>query len=199
LSEWLIWRDGFETWKPLADFPQLLTSLRKTEQQVHPLPPPRPTVMKPTGQAHAQSHAQSHEVLADQTLQTQSDVVDLLEDSQQGFDLAPGDNIKLSFEEISSSEERNNFRFNKNFDVKLIAGTQIYHNRTVNVSLKGMQLAHPAPANLPNYFTVELRHHEKTIQMVCSSVKNTDGSSSNRIKIEINDFTPGLLAMLLAA
>ncbi len=188
LNEWLIWRDGFEVWKPFVDFPQLLISLRKVEQQVHILPPqpPRPVMKKAPKQS-------------EETIQTQSDVVNLREDSQKGFDLAPGDNIKLSFEEISSSEERNNFRFNKDFDVRLIAGSQIYQNRTVNVSLKGMQLAHPVPAHLPSYFNVEIRHHDQMIQMVCSSVKNPDGTPTNRIKIEVNDFTPGLLAILLAA
>lgn len=197
LPEWSIWREGFETWKPLEDFPQLLLSLRKVENQSVPTPPPPKA--KALAQGTVMHAAKAKGAAANFKNDTISDVVDLAEVSQKKFEISEADDLDLSFESVSSAEERNNFRFNKHFDIRLIAGNQVWQNRTLNVSLKGMQLAQPLPANLPRYFNVELRHRDQSIQMVCSSVRNADGSPSSRIKIEVNDFTPGLLAILLSA
>ena len=200
--EWSIWREGFENWKPLEDFPQLLLSLRKVENQVVPLPPAPPAMAKGNPKASTPGtvmHTAVKSPGGQARTDTISEVVDLSEDYQKKFEMSEADDVDLSFEAVSAAEERNNFRFNKALDVRLMAGNQVWQNRTVNVSLRGMQLAHPLPSSLPRYFNVELTHRDQKIQMVCSIVKTVDGSASNRVKIEVNDFTPGLLAILLSA
>lgn len=95
-------------------------------------------------------------------------------------------------------EDRNNFRFQKNFEVRIVAGDKVYTNQTIDVSLKGMHFKSPLPKGLPRYFNVEIRQKDKVIPVVCSEVKTSDGSASSRVRIEVNDYAPGLLAMLLA-
>lgn len=196
LSEWMIWRDGFETWKRFEDFPQLLLSLRKVDQSAQEAPPPPP---KPKAKSAAPVGAKSTGA-ADSAASAGASMPGATEpareQSQPGFEYDDGE-LELSFETPGSTEERNNFRFEKNFDIRIIVGTQVHTNKTVNISLKGMQLQAPLPAGLPRYFNVEIRHREKSMQVVCSTVRNSDSSPPDRLKIEVNDFTPALLAMLL--
>jgi hypothetical protein len=61
-----------------------------------------------------------------------------------------------------------------------------------------MQLKKDLPKGLPHYFNVDIQFRGQIIPVICSEVRSPDGSASNRLKIEINDYTPGLLAILLA-
>jgi hypothetical protein len=62
-----------------------------------------------------------------------------------------------------------------------------------------MQLAKPLPKNLPRYFNIEICRKNRKIPVVCSEVKNRDGSPSTRVRIEVNDYAAGLLELLLSA
>lgn len=202
LQEWMIWRDGFESWKPLEDFPQLLISLRKVDQtqEAPPPPPAKAKPKKPNASKPASSRPGAGKDPKDiDHLTSMTGLVDLApSQTQADFEFTePGPD--LSFETPNSLEERNNFRFEKSFEVRLIHGSQVYNNRTVNISLKGMQLQQPIPAGLPRYFNVEVRKGDKVVQVVCSVVRTADGVPADRLKIEVNDFTPALLSMLLDA
>ncbi len=48
LPHWWVWREGFTDWKPMADFPQLLVSLRKVEVQATIAPPAPTAAAKPS-------------------------------------------------------------------------------------------------------------------------------------------------------
>lgn len=195
LHEWMIWRDGFESWKPLEDFPQLLVSLRKVEQ-VNDVPPPPKAKPKKQVAAAAKSGADKDAKDVDH-LTAMTGLVDLASAHVQADFVFNEDAAELSFEMPSSAEERNNFRFQKVFDVRISHGAQTYNNKTVNISLKGMQLQSPLPSGLPRYVNVEIRKGEKSIQVVCSVVRMPNGVPADRLRIEVNDFTPALLAMLL--
>ena len=45
-KDWVIWREGFRSWKPFSDFPQLITSLRQLAgpESEKPAPPPKEVV-----------------------------------------------------------------------------------------------------------------------------------------------------------
>ena len=45
-NDWAIWREGFQSWKPLLDFPILLVSLRRVARPAD-APAPAPPVLKP--------------------------------------------------------------------------------------------------------------------------------------------------------
>lgn len=48
-KDWVIWREGFRSWKPFSDFPQLITSLRQLEpaSAEKPAPPTKAEVNEP--------------------------------------------------------------------------------------------------------------------------------------------------------
>ena len=235
VGTWWIWRDGFENWKPYADFPQLLVSLRKVEDQTGiQLPPPPPLTMMETAPVDDdESYSMTAEITGTKihsvpsgaaSIGTTSSTADrktgkknlppvaaaapkAKEQSQEkfksgegsgSFDFSKEATSPLVIDPGGSAEDRNNHRFHKNFDVRIIAGDRVFTNKTVDVSMKGMQLQDPLPLDLPRYFNVEIRRKGQAIPVVCSEVKNRDGSKSFRVKIEINDFSSGLLALLLA-
>jgi len=171
-SEWWVWRDGMTEWKPFEDFPELLTSLRNSEPPKI-LTPPLPNRQKKSAGEETSDEAPKLE-----------------------FD--PSDEVEFTLIHTGIGEDRSHHRFEIELDVRIIVGAQSFPNRTVNVSLKGMQLQSPLPKNLPPYFNVEIRKKNTVIPVVCSEVKNADGGPSNRVKIEVNDHAPALLAILLA-
>ena len=212
-GEWLIWRDGFDAWKPFEDFPQLLIRLRQVDAKLVEAPPAPPqlgsakaatsvaasvaaSVAKktkektksgltltgtraPKGAAQTQAHA--HVPARDQDFEMKEPFAD------------------LTFMPTANAEDRNNFRFEKVFDVKITMSDKVHMNKTVNISLKGMQLKNPLPKGLPRYINVEIIFKDKVIPVVCTEVRGETTSGSTRLKIEVNDFTPGLLALLLNA
>lgn len=182
IPEWWIWRDGFEAWKPLADFPQLLVSLRKVDDRSAELPPPPPNVGKTAAAAAPVSGPRAPE---------SAKMVVAAADEPSSID-------DLSLLKSGLPEDRSNYRFDRELEIRIMAGTKTYKNTTVNISMRGMQLKDPLPPDLPRYFNVEIRHKDRVIPVVCTEVRKDDGSFSNRLKIEVNDYSPGLLSMLLA-
>lgn len=223
-DEWWIWRDGFESWKPFEDFPQLLVNLRQADSHVvmTPTPPraaaPRRTVpaappAKESKKEKTQSGARVEKSKKPQSrdedgftksgtkmVPSPSSATKAKSIGPARFELEDDDDkpLELTLMRAGKGEDRSNFRFDRNLEVRVLVGEKAYANSTVNVSLKGMQLAAALPKNLPRYFNVEIRQGNKVIPVVCSEVKNSDGSPSNRVKIEVNDYSPALLALLLA-
>lgn len=199
-SHWMIWRDGLDGWKPFSDFPQLLVSLRKSESLVTETPPPplaKPIKEKTnTGvREGTKSGTKSGGKTGTKSGKTKPGVK--IPQIDQDFEMSQGD-FELTLMPQAMIEDRNNFRFTKNFEVRIIAGEKSFENTTTDISLKGMQLKSPLPKGLPRYFNVEIKSGKRSVPVVCSEVKAMDGGPSMRLKIEVNDFTPGLLAMLLS-
>lgn len=211
LPQWWIWRDGLDDWKPFADFPELLKSLRKTEEAPVVTPPVpvgntygRPkskpsTSSKPSEPEIKPSSIQDEKTLTGTRMAPKEEEPPArVEKEIRKFDFDPNEQVELTLMRTGIGEDRNHFRFETALDVRIIVGSRVFANKTVNISLKGMQLKSPLPKNLPRYFNVEIRKKDTVIPVVCSEVKNPDGSPSNRVKIEVNDHAPALLAILLA-
>jgi hypothetical protein len=107
------------------------------------------------------------------------------------------DDTNLSLMRSGVLEDRNNMRFDKAFDVRILVGDEVFKNSTLNISLKGMQLREALPQSLPRYFNVEIGKGDRTIPVVCSEVKSKDGPSM-RLKIESNEHASALLTLLLS-
>lgn len=196
-SQWWIWRDGFDEWKPFEDFPDLLLSLRKTEEGDVKTPP------VPVGSTFGKEtpKAPVEEKKEDTASGTQVVPTQKTPEPTSGpvkFDLESDDEVELTLMRTGMGEDRNNFRFDTSLDVRVVVGSKSFANKTVNISLKGMQLKQPLPKNLPRYFNIEIHRKDTVIPVVCSEVKNADGSPSNRVKIEVNDHASALLAILLS-
>lgn len=210
-SQWWIWRDGLDDWKPFEDFPDLLLSLRKTEEHQVVTPPvpigntfgrekPKKTAAssaEPEAPAAKKPSINEEKTLTG-TRMAPTEMSLTPEREPAKFDIDPNEPVELTLMRTGVGEDRNNFRFETSLDVRIIVGSRTFANKTVNISLKGMQLKTTLPKNLPRYFNVEIRKKDTIIPVVCSEVKNPDGSPSNRVKIEVNDHAPALLAILLA-
>jgi hypothetical protein len=167
--DWLIWKEGFRTWKPLSEFPQLLIGLRSSTQvaqpaQVMPIPP---KITVTTGKNLATP-------LSDQ------------DDSTVHFALS----------EDTGLGDRDT-RFPKRWDVRLVGEKKITTNQTIDVSMHGMQLRDPLPDDLANYFNVEVRAGSQKIPLLCSKIETKDGAPSRRIKIESCEYPNALQTALL--
>jgi len=104
----------------------------------------------------------------------------------------------LSLINEGMNEDRDHSRFIKVADIRIVSNDRIYSNKTVDISLKGMQVKEPLPSGLPHFFSVELKLNGRAITVICSEVKNADGSPSTRLKIEKNEHVQLLRTSLLA-
>lgn len=199
-KEWLIWRDGFEGWKSFEDFPQLMMSLRKVDANTLEAPP-RPVILNNLNEIESErgkkSSSKSSAIL-EESKSGDSSVVDLAPEDQTPEDLAFENSSSLVLMAEGGSEDRNNFRFEKVVDVRILVGDKIFENKTVNISLKGMQLKSPLPQGLPRYINVEIVLKDNVIPVVCTEVRDHVIGVSMRLKIEVNDYASRLLAVLLA-
>lgn len=109
------------------------------------------------------------------------------------------EDIDLSISNETAEEVRENVRYQKRFEVRIVGTDKIYSNATVNISMKGMQLEKPLSGVLPRYFTVEVRGARESVSLICSQVPSRDGSPSQRLKIEVNDYPSRLQTILLAS
>lgn len=215
--EWHVWKEGFDAWKPFEDFPQLVISLRKADDQPVETPPPFPTSTQaaetmtntsslagvPSGKPAAAAKPTASKPTTVQPISARAKAAVaknpgaptsklVLEDEDE-------EELELSLVRSGVLEDRNNMRFDKIFEVRVFIGEDVYPNASVNISLKGMQLRDPLPKSLPRYFNVEIgKKGERAIPVVCSEVKSKDGSPSTRLKIESNEHASALLTMLLA-
>ncbi len=194
-KDWFIWKDGFDGWKPFDEFPDILVSLR--EASVMKVPTPTPPQQGPQG-------AQPKTKETTQPGKTVTDVPKvMLSPSGKPIrekvvaDSANEQTMDFGLMEGGVTEDRAHERFDRKFEIRIVAGDKVYNNSTLNVSLKGIQLKDDLPPNLPKYFNVEIRKANRMIPVVGSEVKNKDGSPSKRILIEANEYVNALFSLLL--
>lgn len=156
-SGWLIWREGFKTWKPFEEFPIMLEDLRKTDVSRGFQPPVPPT----------------------KAIEDQEREIESLLDHELNFTLTQRNH--------AHSESRRQGRYDGKFHVRIRVAENAFETQTANISMEGMLLQSPLPNWVPKYFTVELSLDGATIPLLCSSVKVDKGVPRVRVRIESND------------
>lgn len=141
--QWMIWREGFKTWKPFEDFPLLLEDLRKASAAVpHPLPPEPP-----------------------KKIEDQEREIEAMLDNE--FKLT------TTKRNPSLADNRKQGRYEGKFKVRVRAGEHVFRTYTANISIEGMLLQRPLPSWVPKYFTLELSLDDSTIPLLCSAAKGS--------------------------
>ena len=227
-KEWFIWKESAPSWKPLEDFPMLLASLRKADDRTWETPPIPDTGVKKVDSARgigitrtgatksstSSSGTKSSAASSVTGLGRKSGIVSgtkspitnsgvkssgkIEQNGKQVFAMSESDEVEFSLLRGEVGEDRHNVRFQRTIPVRIVAGSQVFENITVDISLKGMSLKSPLPASLPNYYTVEIEHDEKVISLVCSTIASLDGSASRRVRIEANEYSNALFTFLLS-
>ena len=162
-KDWFIWREGFSTWKPFTDFPQLIANLRQTSSQAI-----TEKIPAPPGKRDGESGVSPSR-------------------TSTGRIEGPIETVAFEFAEDTDDLSERETRFPKRWDLRLIAGDRAVAAQTVNVSLNGMQLKEPLPVDFPKYFNAEFKAAGHTFSLVCSAIKDPTGKPSTRLKIEVND------------
>lgn len=222
-DDWLVWREGFRSWKPLADFPALVTSLREGNVGfvAQPAPPLGAAAGSGAGEGVAAGAAQSSNAAANAKVvkggaaaasgvgSSSSDtsgtdpnatlVAEKKTSVMTRLQRASGGNVEADFaiSDESATDDRD-VRYPKKWEVRIVAGGKAVVNYTVDVSVKGMALRDPLPRGLPNYFNVEIKTLDAILPVICSEVKTPDGAASKRLRIEVNQ-NPGALQQALLA
>jgi hypothetical protein len=175
-GDWLIWREGFATWKPLEDFPSLLSSLRKGGMLTapsQPAPAPAPAQRDvPTGAEAATPIAKksAQETTMEDRLARQGSV-----ESSVEFDLV------AEYEALGARDDR----YRKKWQIRIITDGKPIVLTTLDVSQRGFSLKDPLPKGLPRYFNVEAVAGNIIVPLICSEIPSKSGPSS-RLKIEVN-------------
>ncbi len=197
-ADWLIWREGFATWKPLEDFPNLLSSLRKAGMMSAPSQPaPAPAQrdiatrldsgVKLGGAAAAETPSSAATVSnagppagAPKPGAKETTVQDRL--ARQGnLDESVEFDLIAEYEAIGHRDDR----YPKKWQVRIITEGKPIVLTTVDVSLRGFSVREPLPKGLPRYFNVEVAAGNIVVPMICSEIASKSGAST-RLKIEVN-------------
>jgi hypothetical protein len=213
-GDWLVWRQGFRSWKPLASFKSILEALREAKSQIfspsmsedsavgQELPA---TLLKETSNSALKNALVSEPKTTLESQQNDAKVEafsKLPEDPKPEFLLSREDDdwegVELSLDNDAVDDDRQRYRYDRTFEVLIQVEDQFLNNQTLDISLQGMKLKMPLPKKMPRYFNVEVRVKQAVIPMVCSEIKNRDGSPSNRLRIEVNDYDSLLQTILLA-
>ena len=175
IDDWLVWREGFRSWKPFSDFPALLASLREGNFGAAPQPAPP---------------------LATNVTDKKTSVLTRLQRAS-----GEGGNVEADFAiSDETGEDDRDVRYPKKWEIRVqVGGGKPVANQTVDVSNKGMALRDPLPRGLPNYFNVEIKTGDTLIPVICSEVKTPDGAASKRLRIEVNHNPGALQSALLAS
>lgn len=209
-SEWLIWKEGLASWKDFEEFPLLLKSLREIQIVVEKPPVPfaeteavgaaAESAETPAAtQTHLRPAATSAAMASSPSRPTDSLGEASANRPRTHFQINESvSDVDLSLMRDGASEDRDNVRYRKRFEVKIFANDNIYLNSTIDISMKGLLLRDPVPQGLPRYFNVELSSGEQTVTLICSEVRGAKGQSSGRLQIEVNDYGRLLQTMLLA-
>lgn len=170
-KDWVIWREGFRTWKPLTDFPQLIQSLRHASATT-------PDAHKPPAPPGGSSSS--------------NDATRVAMDSNPSIGIprakfeAPAETIAFEFADDNVLDERDT-RFPKKWEVRVHAGEKTYVAHTIDVSLHGMYLKEMLPLDLPDYVNVEIRTPHNTFGVICTPVRSQVEKGISRLKIEVNE------------
>lgn len=182
-GEWLVWREGFATWKPLDDFPSLLASLRKggmlsAPSQPAPAPAQKdvPTKLDSPGvrvggaAANPTPAAGAKETTVQDRLERQGPV-----DSSVDFDLI------AEYEALGARDDR----YRKKWQIRILTDGKPIVLTTIDVSNRGFSLKEALPKGLPRYFNVEAVAGDIVVPLICSEIASKSGPST-RMKIEVN-------------
>jgi hypothetical protein len=218
-KDWVIWREGLRSWKPLSEFSRLLVELRKA---------PAPQGIKPPAfdHDHDRNHEESEATQSEGTQLTLSKPgvqvagpiglpqapvtreVSAPSSRQEATTIAAavarrlsemegqGTGVELSLEERSNEDNRESARFSRHFEVRIIVEDKVFANSTENISMSGMKLRDSLPTGLPKYFAVEIVLHDRVVPVVCSIVQKL-GAEGRRLRIEVNEYEALLRQALL--
>lgn len=191
-DDWLVWREGFATWKPLADFPNLLASLRKGGMMNAPSQPAPAPAQKdvPTRLAEPAERSAAAAPAAN-TVSTpaakpaasptkETTVQDRLArqgslESEVDFDLL------AETEALGARDDR----YRKKWQIRIITDGKPIVLTTIDVSSRGFSLKETLPKGLPQYFNVEAVAGNIVVPLICSEIPTKNGPST-RLRIEVN-------------
>ncbi len=159
-GDWLIWREGFKVWKPLAEFPVLLQSLRNLKSVSENSPPPVPV-------------GDIEEIEKEIERKVASELLSLSLDDRRAQ--------KKKF-----TNRPNRIAFSFQIQIQGSQG-QIFQTGTQNISLNGLQLSEPLPNWVPKYFTLEVHNDDQVISLLCSGIQDEGENEIYRLRIEAND------------
>lgn len=170
-EDWFIWKEDFDGWRPLTEFPSILIGLRKSDENKVILPPEPPSqIGKP--------------VSGDFKRRVTYEAPDAL-------------TAALSLETKVRPEDRGQVRFDRKLEIRIYGKDKVYPNQSVDISTTGMQVRDPLPAGLPKSFKVEIRVANKVIPVTASEMKPKSGPS-NRLKLDAGEYDQALFTLLLA-
>ena len=137
-----------------------------------------------TGISSAQRTPKPSERILDERLFTQEDAATL----------------SLMLESQAAVEDRNNVRYQKRFKVRIYTSQGVVSAVTTDCSTSGLRFKEPLPSGLPRFFHLELDlGPEGKIPLVCSEIKEKDGSPATRVRIQVNDHANALKSALVRA
>lgn len=199
-KDWLIWREGFRSWKRLADFPELLKSLRKVSQSsAAPLPPvAQPAERNAAALSNAVGVASISKTLMARAGASgvsgllNAEATKLLNEWSQD-----AGTVNLAIMDEAEQSDRDT-RYPKKFEIAIFSEQAMIRNVTVDISMRGMQVRDAIPTGLPSFFHVEINTGKSVIPVICSLVSSRDGSPSRRLRIEVNESPDLLLSALLS-
>jgi hypothetical protein len=200
-ADWLVWREGFATWKPLEDFPNLLASLRKggmmnAPSQPAPAPAQRDVATRLAGDvkvggaaaaaqpASAPSSAPSSAPTPASSEPAAPAPATTVQDrlARQGnLDESVEFDLIAEYEAIGSRDDR----YPKKWQIRILTDGKPIVLTTNDVSLRGFSLREPLPKGLPRYFNVEVVAGNIVVPLICSEIPSKTGAST-RLKIEVN-------------
>jgi hypothetical protein len=191
-GDWLVWREGFATWKPLNDFQNLLTSLRKGGMlNAASVPAPAPAQKDvatrvagstaPVARAKEVVHESKPVTRATAEPKNETTIQERL--SRQGSLESEVDLDIMNETELGDRADR----YRKKWQVRILTDSKPIMLTTVDVSNRGMSFKEPLPKGLPRYFNVEVIANEITVPLICSEVRSKEGGPSTRVRIEVCD------------
>ena len=108
--------------------------------------------------------------------------------------------LSLMLESQAAVEDRNNVRYQKRFKVRIYTSQGVVSAVTTDCSTSGLRFKEPLPAGLPRFFHLEIDlGPEGKIPLVCSEIKEKDGSPPRRVRIQVNDHANALKSALVRA
>ena len=181
-GRWLVWMEGFLSWKSFKEFPTLLQDLRKAGISAE-----SPKAPSPPAKGGDEVEREREE--------------EILKELEEEIEATGGPSLEVdgrSSTRNSGGRRDGARRYSGKFEVAIIGPQGRFRTRTTNASLNGLQIEDELPATIPRFFTLEMRGQDgDMIAMLCSAIRNPDGSPSTRLKIESNDHVNVLRSWLL--
>ena len=208
--EWVVWKEGFDTWKSFEDFPSLIVSLRR--QPVTTLPkPPEPNradeLIKVPRDDETRLISDPHEFTASRKgglFEPRSKIIEIGHAGPMSRvnTIDPSrfndPTVSLSLDDVDDDDGRLSTRYQRRFELRIVTAHSSFKFWTLDLSLTGIRIEGALPHGLPKYFNVEIRTGDNIVPLVCSVFRENGNATSDRLKIEINDQVKVLQTLLLA-